>query len=336
MTSANNPFTPLERRILDSIQQAFPLAPNPYDVLAGLVEATREEVLSVVRALRDSGIIRRIGGSFVPGPLGHMSALVAARVDPDAIDAAAGRASVHPEVTHNYERCGVYNLWFTVIAPARARLEEVLDDVRCGNGVRALYELPARRTFKIRVNFDFGAGSAATAPAHEPPTPPAEPLSIDTTDKRLIARTCGDIGPSDRPFAALAAEIGVTEGQVIRRLNRFRGAGALRRFGAVLRHQKAGMTANGMSVWDVPADQVTEAGRLMAGHPEVSHCYERPRMPDWPYNMYAMIHGRIEADCLAVARQMADEIGTAEADLLFSQREFKKTSMVYFAQQQGG
>jgi DNA-binding Lrp family transcriptional regulator len=209
-------------------------------------------------------------------------------------------------------------------------MEEILNDVRCADGVQALYELPARRTFKIRVNFDFGmAADEATAPAGGTGASTTQALSLDAADRAIIAHTCGDIGTDEQPFACLAGDTGLAEEEVLCRLKRLQAAGALRRFGAILRHQQAGVAANGMAVWDIPAGRVEDAGGLMAAHPEVSHCYERPRLPDWPYNMYAMIHDRTERACRAVARQITAETGAEASDLLFSLREFKKTSMVY-------
>jgi DNA-binding Lrp family transcriptional regulator len=239
-------------------------------------------------------------------------------------------------VTHNYERDGLYNLWFTVIAANRGRLDGILADVRYGPGVEAVHELPALHTFKIRVDFDFGpargAHGAAPGPADDTPEmlDTAPPLPLDAADRRLIARACGDIGAAAQPYAELARETGLAEAALLERLRAYRAAGALRRFGAILRHQKAGLTANGMSVWDVPAANVLAAGRRMATVPEVSHCYERPRIPDWPYNLYAMIHARSPAACRAVAARIGRQTGIATCDLLFSRREFKKTSMVYF------
>lgn len=103
----------------------------------------------------------------------------------------------------------------------------------------------------------------------------------------------------------------------------------MRRFGAILRHHQAGFTANGMSVWNIPDMQVERVGTLMAEFPEVSHCYQRPRLPDWRYNLFAMIHGRSENECRQIAERIAAATGIDDYDMLFSTREFKKSSMQY-------
>ena len=157
---------------------------------------------------------------------------------------------------------------------------------------------------------------------------------MDERDRKLIRRVCGDLGEGLHPFADLAAELGMDEEDVIARLKDYRDTGALRRFGAVLRHQRAGFSANGMSAWDVPDGRVEEVGEKLADCPEITHCYERPRMPDWDFNIYGMIHGRSEEECLAVAERVSKETGIAAYRVLFSKREFKKSSMVYFGDEE--
>jgi len=330
---ARGALSDLDRKVLARIQGDFPLAVDPYAELARDLGCSPEDVWRSVAGLRRVGVIRRLGASFAAGPLGYLSTLVAARVAPGRIDDAAAAASAFPEVTHNYERDAAFNLWFTVIAADRARLEAILAAVRQVPGVEEVHELPARQHVKIRVEFAFDAGAAAAAQAPVPPADePAGPLALDALDRRTICLACGDLGPERQPFGAWAATLGIPEEDLLARLAAYRRAGAMRRFGAVLRHRAAGFTANGMSVWNVPgADSATLCARL-AACPEVSHCYERPRFPGWPYNVFAMIHGHSRADCLALARSVAEGTGVKEYAVLFSLREFKKTSMIYFAE----
>ena len=152
---------------------------------------------------------------------------------------------------------------------------------------------------------------------------------LDPLDRKMIARLCGDLGAGLYPFRALAAELDLPEDDLLARIRGYQASGVLRRFGAILRHQTAGFTANGMSVWNVPDAEVERVGAVMTGFSEVSHCYERPRLPDWPYNVFGMIHGQTEEQCRAVAARMAEATGIRDYDLLFSLREFKKSSMVY-------
>lgn len=151
----NGELTLLQKKILDIIQQNFPLCSDPYAEIAAGAGCTREEAHTAVTALRKSGIIRRIGGSFVPAKLGYVSALAAARVEPARMDEAAALASSFPEVTHNYEREGEFNLWFTIIAASEERLNEITRQMEECDGVSSLHALPALRIFKIKVDFAF-------------------------------------------------------------------------------------------------------------------------------------------------------------------------------------
>jgi len=104
----------------------------------------------------------------------------------------------------------------------------------------------------------------------------------------------------------------------------------IRRFGAILRHQKAGYRGNAMAVWKVEEDQIQRVGQIMASFSAISHCYQRSPLPKWPFNLYTMIHGRTEKDCRLLAQKISKETGLKDYRLLFSKREHKKSSMRYF------
>lgn len=157
-------------------------------------------------------------------------------------------------------------------------------------------------------------------------------MTIDRADQAIVRALCGDIGDSMEPFSELAGELDISEDELLSRINSYAHGGLMRRFGAVLRHQKAGFTANGMSVWNVPGEDVARVGEHLASLAEVSHCYERKRFEDWSYNVYAMIHGRQEKECIGVAERASETVGIDDYMILFSGREFKKTSMIYFAE----
>lgn len=152
----------------------------------------------------------------------------------------------------------------------------------------------------------------------------------------LIRAANGPISIEARPFARIAAEAGISEEQALERLRAWKENGTIRRFGARVNHRKLGFDANGMSVWNVPADQVDALGRFMSEQPEVSHCYVRPQSASWPYNLYAMIHGKSEEAVQAVAQRIASHIGATDYRVLFSSKEFKKSAPRYFAEQRAG
>ncbi|MBI5814566.1 MAG: AsnC family transcriptional regulator [Nitrospinae bacterium] len=154
---------------------------------------------------------------------------------------------------------------------------------------------------------------------------------ITSYDVKIMAELQRSIPMVKNPFAAIAAKLGLTEEEVIARTREYGQKGYYRRFGATLRHQKAGFTANGMGVWSVPdKEDRHRLGELLANRPEVSHAYERPSFDDWPFHLFTMIHGESEEEVRKIAKRMSEETGVKEYDVLFSTREFKKTSMQYF------
>ena len=140
--------------ILNRIQSDFPITPRPFLTVADELELTEKDVLDRVSRLKADGIIRRIGGNFVPGKLGFVSTLCAARVPADKIDDFAEIVNRYPGVTHNYQRDHIYNVWFTFIAPSMEEIEENLKQIAVDTGVEDILNLPATRVFKIRAEFE--------------------------------------------------------------------------------------------------------------------------------------------------------------------------------------
>jgi DNA-binding Lrp family transcriptional regulator len=154
---------------------------------------------------------------------------------------------------------------------------------------------------------------------------------ITDLDKKIMKVLQADISPSLTPYKDIAESVGIPEEEVLARINSYKTKKWIRRFGATLRHAKAGFTANGMGVWKVPnPDDRQRLGEEMAAFTEVSHCYERPSYEDWPYNLFTMIHGQSKQECEEIARRISEKTGVREYTLLYSSKEFKKSSMKYF------
>lgn len=153
---------------------------------------------------------------------------------------------------------------------------------------------------------------------------------LDATDRRLIAATQGGLPLVPEPYRTLAGQLGLDEADVLARLQRLLDRGAIRRIGAIPNHYALGFTANGMSVWDIADDAVADVGTRVGALDFVTHCYERPRhLPLWPYNLFAMVHGRTRDEVRAKVAEIAALIGPAERghDVLFSTRILKKTGL---------
>lgn len=331
-----------ESELLLRLQRGLPLTPRPFERLGETLGLAEDAVLAQVRAFFGRGMVRRLGGVFDGRRLGYDSTLGAADVPPEALAGAAARLAPEPGVTHVYARDGHPNLWFTVTAPAE-RLHAAFTRLTVALAPWETFSLPARRLFKIGVVLDVRAladggrariarpdqadHSDRTALAASPPAAPPTPA-----ERGLVRRLQGTLPVTAAPFAALAAELGWTEAALLARLEAWRQAGVLRRVGLALHHRAAGFHANALCVWQVPDDRLAAAGRVLARCPDVTHGYERVPHPLFPFNLFAMLHAGTHAAAADAAQRLAAEAGLRGGRLLFSTREFKKTSPVFFTE----
>jgi DNA-binding Lrp family transcriptional regulator len=149
------PIDDMDRAILNLIQSDFPITPRPYLAIAQRLGFSENDVIKRLDRLKKKGIIRRIGGNFVPEKLGFVSTLCAARVPEDKIQSFAKAVNRYPGVTHNYQRDNKYNVWFTFIAPSMKEIEENLENISRQTGIKKIINLPATKVFKIRAHFNL-------------------------------------------------------------------------------------------------------------------------------------------------------------------------------------
>ena len=149
------PIDDMDRAILNLIQSDFPITPRPYLAIAERLGFSENDVIKRLGRLKKKGIIRRIGGNFVPEKLGFVSTLCAARVPEDRIESFAVSVNRYPGVTHNYQRDNKYNVWFTFIAPSIKEIEENLKNISQQTGIKEIINLPATKVFKIKAHFDL-------------------------------------------------------------------------------------------------------------------------------------------------------------------------------------
>lgn len=322
----------LDRRLLNALQKAFPLVRQPYRDAGAVLGLAEDDVIARVRRLRDCGIIRQISAIFDSRALGYQSCLAAAKVPPERADQAAAVISEHPGVSHNYLRTHPYNLWFTITLHRSKDLRAEAVRLAERAGAESVLLLPSVRSFKIGVSFDMTGEEDGTTRQAVGPTPSShQRLQHDEVPAVRVLQE--DLPTIARPFAELAGRAGMAEDALVGTAQEFLRRGIMRRYAAVLRHRRAGYTANAMAVWVVPEERVEQVGPVMASFRAVSHCYQRPTAPGWPYSMFTMIHGRSPDECAAVVQAIARATGISEYALLYSTKEYKKARIRYFTEE---
>jgi siroheme decarboxylase len=327
------PLDELDKRLLNLLQGSFPIATRPYAAVAELAGVPEEEVLNRTARLLDERIIREVTPIFDTRVLGYSSMLVAAKVDPENPWRAAKAINSHPGVSHNYLRDHDFNIWFTIATEPGSPLglDGTLEVLQRLTGAESVRQLPTLRLFKIRMDLEMEKGTDALAAAaeaadHREP----EAIELSELDVAVIRATQGPMEVVPEPFAAAAAELGVGQDELLAHLESMRERRALRRVAAILFHRRAGFSANGMGVWGVPEERILELGPRMASFRGISHCYQRPTYPDWPYSVFTMAHGRSKEECDAILDSIAEDTGIEERRTLYSSTEFKKCRLRYF------
>ena len=329
------PLDDLDRRLLNLMQGSFPIAPRPYRHVAQLGDVGEAEVMSRVRHLLAKRIIRQVTPIFDTRALGYSSMLVAAKVDPEHPHRAAEVINAHPGVSHNYLRNHDFNLWFTIATEPDSRLglDGTLQVLAREAGAEAVRQLPTLKLFKIRMDLEMEGDTEALASAAQATDPielDAQPY--DQLDIAVIRSLQGDMPVVEEPYALAAAAVGMPQERFLEHLTRMQERGLLRRVAAILYHRRAGFSANGMGVWNVPEEQILDIGRRMAAVRGISHCYQRPTYEDWPYSVFTMAHGRSKRECDAVLDTIAEKTGIQERATLYSSTEFKKIRLQYFTE----
>ena len=332
----------LDRAVLNAFQGGFPVCERPFDPASAAlrdrgVDVTAEELLERVRRLDEEGILTRFGALVNAEAIGGTATLVAVHAPPDRFDEVAEQVNAHREVAHNYEREHPHlNMWFVVSVAEEGDVERVLADIEAETGQRT-YNLPKRREFRVEAKFllDGPVADGDVDLSHlGPDVTPEERSTLTPAERDLVVEIQGGLPVTATPYADVADAIGQDAEWVVRTVKRFDLEGKVRRVGVIPNHYALGYTENGMTVWNVPDDLVAEVGPAVASLDFVTHCYQRPRHEGvWPYNFFAMTHGRSEAESRERIEQVRERMGEfwpvddGDWDTLFSTRILKKTGI---------
>ena len=320
-----------DKELLNEIQWTFPLVTRPFDAIAKKFDTTPEIIKEKLNNLKEIGVLRQLSAIFDTRKLGYTSSLVAMEIEHDKLDHVASQINRHPGVSHNYERKHNFNLWFTIATPPGTNVKTEVDIFSKLDGVQSTRMLPTIQMFKIGVKLDMNENKKQEIkPSEEKKKITHVDFVASDEDKKYVRELQKDLEIIDKPFLKSAEALGITEEQLFEKSRYYESIGVIRRFAAILRHRDVGFVANGMIVWKVPEERIDEVGAKLGAFPQVSHCYQRPSYPDWPYNVFSMIHCKSHDEAGDVAKTIQDQINVVEYTILFSEREFKKTRVQYF------
>jgi siroheme decarboxylase len=323
----------LDKELLNEIQWTFPLVTRPFDAIAKKFNSTPEIVKDRLIQLKETGVLRQLSAIFDTRKLGYTSSLVAMEIEDDKLEYVASQINRHPGVSHNYERDHQFNLWFTLAVPPGSDLKQELEKFNVLKGIKKVRMLPTLQLFKIGVKLDMVDDKKhEVAPTEEKKEIKNIPFVPTEEDKNFIRELQKDMDIIDEPFENAAKNLQVTENVLFAKMQHYEELGVIRRFAAILRHRQVGFTANGMIVWKVPENEISNVGAKLGAFPQVSHCYERPTYPDWPYNVFSMIHCKTHDEAYEMAKTIQEQINVDDYQILFSSREFKKTRVEYFVE----
>jgi DNA-binding Lrp family transcriptional regulator len=222
-------------------------------------------------------------------------------------------------------------------------MDETLAKMVKETGAEATRKMPTIKFFKIGVNLDMVKQESDASTYFKPDEPVdsnANTPMMDADWNKAQALTDFDIAfvramQEDlqiipEPFKDMSDDLGIDIDALFAHVDDMVGRKLMRRFSAVLHHRRAGFAANAMGVWNVPEARSEEVGNLMAQSRSVTHCYERPRFPDWKYSHFTMLHATSQEGCEELAKEISDTTGITDYQLLYSSREYKKTRVRYF------
>ena len=318
----------LDRQLINRFQGGVDLSDRPFQQMARMVDSDEAEVIEAVQRLLDDGWLSRFGPLYNAERLGGSLALAAMSVPEAVFDEVVEQVNALPEVAHNYRRDHWLNMWFVLATDSSESMANIISHIEEMTRLR-VYAFPKEEEFYLGLWFQVGEDGCFTTRSI-PAGPSRGSHHLDELDRRIIAETQAGLPVSHDPCEQVAERIGCWPSEVIERMNGMQEKGVIRRTGLVPNHYRLGFRGNGMTVWNIPDEQLREAGQRLGSLDYVSHCYSRPRhLPDWPYNLFAMVHGRDRDDVKEKLIEMGRVLKPFHQghEVLFSSAVLKKTGM---------
>jgi DNA-binding Lrp family transcriptional regulator len=325
----------LDKELLQQLQDNFPVEKRPWTDLGKMLGISEAEVLSRIQRLSADGVIRKLRTILDARKLNTCSSTLMAMKVPEAkMEAVVNVVNEYMSVTHNYRREHDYNLWFTVTTCGSKDLRSTVEEIKRRTGIpeHDILDLPTTAVFKIDVRFKFTNGGlkAMNRNSNGNSNLISNLNNADAINKAIIHSTQERIPLVDEPFAEIAKETGISQDEVIARLNELISVGVIKRLGISVNQRKIGIVANAVVAWKVPQDQVKRVGTMLSEYKEITHCYERVTVPGkWECNLFTVIHSYNRESVEETARMMSEAVGISDYLVMFSNEQFKRTSVMH-------
>jgi DNA-binding Lrp family transcriptional regulator len=312
-------LTKLQKQLCNALQEGLPICPKPYDDLAKYLNNNEETILQETKKLKEMGVIRRICALINSRALGLTGTLVAAHIPQEILQEVTAAVNGLEDVSHNYLRKHYYNLWFTLQAESADQIEAVISNLSGRFGID-FYSLPIEHVFKLDVRFDAeGEGQLGNVEQ----IPKSEKMELNKAEKKILSKLEADLEIISEPFNFLCGE-GLETEEVLQIIQGLIDKGVVRRIAAIVNHRKLGFVANVLFCSRVPEGRIVEAGEALAHFGAVSHCYERKPVENWPYNLYAMMHGKSMGEIQHLINKFTEAERIDSFELLPTAEELKK------------
>lgn len=341
MSKTTVAISQLQQDIINNSQKGFPLTSQPFNTIAQQladvnITTNEQAVFQAIDDLNNKGVLSRVGPVFDHKKAGA-STLAALAVPAKDLDKIASIVNQFEQVNHNYGREHTYNLWFVVTASDMVALNSVLTNIELLTGL-AVLRLPMEASYHIDLAFSINVTGIESPTVNQISSQVAIQTNqlitpLTNIEKTALRNTIEKGLPTSLlPYQVIAQQLKLTEQQVLRQISLWQEEGLIRRFGLVIKHRKIGYDANAMVVWNIPDNDMDGIAQQLAKCAPVSLCYQRPRrLPDWPYNLFCMIHGTDRTLVLQQISQITAQLGleSIEKEVLFSFKAYKQHGARY-------
>ena len=319
----------LDKQILSSVQKVFPVYKRPFKLLGNNFGLTESEMIEKFKYFTNEiKIIRSITPVFNPSKLGYKSVLVALHLNEEQITHIPEKINNFSSVSHNYQRDDYYNIWFTYTSNQNDNYEFLINTFCKENNINEHLFLPSIQVFNREVIFNLANEKLDKLP--DILNSNNESIyELDDLDKKIIIELQNNLPLISQPYKSVAEKIGIKEPDLIYKIKKYLEYKVINRYCVSVNHLKTPFKYNALVTWNTERALIKNISKLFISFDFVSHCYERILLPQWPYNLYTMVHSTSEDNLTSNINQMIKASNITSYKVLKTIHELKKKRVKY-------